>query len=114
MRRQLLLAVMLFSAFVVQAQERDPTRPPMDVSLVVGSFTHWAEQLTLTQIFYSKDTQKARINEKWVTLGETVDGVDVLSIEPNSVVVEKNNETVEMTVFKPIKQKKEGSPGAVQ
>lgn len=114
MHKTLVLIVMLVSAFAAQAQERDPTRPPMSGNEATASFNDWAEQLTLTQIFYSENTQKARINEQWVTLGDSVNGADVISINFSSVVVKKNNETVEMTVFKPIDRKKIGSPGAVQ
>ncbi|MDV6315938.1 Type II secretory pathway component [Idiomarina sp. HP20-50] len=114
MRKRLLCVLLLFPVLWAQAQERDPTRPPILEGEVVSRPSLWAEQLMLTQVFYSEQTQKARINETWVKPGGSVEGANVVSIKPNSVVVEKNNETVEITLFKPIKQNKKGSPGAVQ
>lgn len=113
MHRALLifLTVLSTSAF---AQERDPTQPPVSNTQTVMNLDSWAQGLELTQIFYSESSQSARLNGEWVKPGENIGGLTVTSINPNSVIVEKNNEVVEITLFKPIKQNKKGSPGAVQ
>lgn len=113
MRSTLLFLLIMFPVTLL-AQERDPTRPPLNESSMDLSFSHWAEQLELTQVFSSEQTQKARINGQWVKPGDTVEGIQITSIKLNSVIVKKNNETVEITLFKPITQKIKGSPGVVQ
>ena len=107
----ILLAVLSASAY---AQQRDPTRPPVSNTQAVMSLDSWAQDLELSQIFYSENSQSARLNGKWFRPGESIGGLKVTSIKPNSVIVKKNNEVVEITLFKPMKQNKKGSPGAVQ
>ena len=112
--RSLILLLFVFLPLSTLAQERDPTRPPVSESEKVANLDSWAEELKLTQILYSEQSQSARLNGQWVKPGERVDGIKVTSIKPNSVVVEKSNDVVEITLFKPIKQNKKGIPGAVQ
>ncbi|RUO71957.1 GspB domain-containing protein [Idiomarina ramblicola] len=113
MRRILLILLAVLSAAAV-AQERDPTQPPVSNNQTASSLDSWAQKLELTQIFYSESSQAARLNGEWVKPGESIGGLTVTSIKPNSVIVKKNNEVVEITLFKPMKQNKKGSPGAVQ
>ncbi|MCP1338726.1 Type II secretory pathway component [Idiomarina sp. M1R2S28] len=98
----------------VFAQERDPTQPPFTVSQPAVEMGSWVQNIKLSQIFYSEQSQSARINGEWVRPGENIDGFRVNSVNPNSVILEKNNERVEITLFKPIKQNEKGNPGAVQ
>lgn len=112
--RSLLLLLFVSLPLSVLSQERDPTRPPINETETIASLDSWAEALKLTQILYSEQSQSARLNGKWVKPGERVDGVKVTSIKPNSVIVEKSNEVIEITLFKPIKQNNKGTPGAVQ
>ncbi|MGM0907128.1 MAG: Type II secretory pathway component [Pseudomonadota bacterium] len=106
-----LLLMVTVSAF---SQERDPTQPPFTVSQPTVEIDSWAQNIKLSQIFYSEQRQSARINGEWVKPGENIDGFRVSSVNPNSVILEKNNERVEITLFKPIKQNEKGNPGAVQ
>ncbi|MGM7318140.1 Type II secretory pathway component [Idiomarina sp. ST10R2A5] len=112
--RSLLVLLLATLPFFALSQERDPTRPPVNETETIASLDSWAEELKLTQILYSEQSQSARLNGQWVKPGERVDGIRVTSIKPNSVIVEKSNEVVEITLFKPIKQNKKGTPGAVQ
>ncbi|MGM0630871.1 MAG: Type II secretory pathway component [Pseudomonadota bacterium] len=112
--RSLLVLLLATLPLFALSQERDPTRPPVNETETIASLDSWAEELKLTQILYSEQSQSARLNGQWVKPGERVDGIKVTSIKPNSVVVEKSNEVVEITLFKPIKQNKKGTPGAVQ
>lgn len=107
----LLLLMVSVSAF---SQERDPTQPPFTVSQPTVEMDSWAQNIKLSQIYYSEQRQSARINGEWVTPGESIDGFRINSVSPNSVILEKNNERVEITLFKPIKQNEKGNPGAVQ
>lgn len=113
MRRAFIVLFLLLSLSAF-AQERDPTKPPIVGPESVISLDSWAQELELTQIYYSEHSQLARLNGKWVKPGESVEGLQVTSIKPNSVVVERNSKVVEISLFKPIKQKQKGSPGAVQ
>jgi len=96
------------------SQERDPTQPPFTVSQPSVEMDSWGQNIRLSQIYYSDQSQSARINGEWVKPGDNVDGFRVSSVNPNSVILEKNNERVEITLFKPIKQNEKGNPGAVQ
>ncbi len=107
----LLLLMVAASAF---SQERDPTQPPFTVSQPTVEMDSWGQNIKLSQIFYSEQRQSACINGEWVKPGENIDGFRVNSVNPNSVILEKNNERVEITLFKPIKQNEKGNPGAVQ
>ncbi|MCA1768293.1 MAG: Type II secretory pathway component [Idiomarina sp.] len=113
MHRILLILLAVLSASVY-AQQRDPTQPPVSNTQTVMSSDSWAQGLELTQIFYSENSQSARLNGEWVKPGDNIGGLKVTSIKPNSVIVERNSEVVEITLFKPMKQNKKGSPGAVQ
>ena len=100
--RNLILWLFVLLPLSTLAQERDPTRPPVNETETIANLDSWAEELKLTQILYSEQSQSARLNGQWVKPGERVD------------VVEKSNEVVEITLFEPIKQNKKGIPGAVQ
>lgn len=111
---RIMTSLLIMVSVSVFAQERDPTQPPFTVSLPAVEMDSWAKNIKLSQILYSEQRQSARINGQWVKPGENIDGFQVNSVKPNGVILEKNNERVEITLFKPIKQNEKGNPGAVQ
>ena len=84
----LLLAVMLQPASL-QAELRDPTRPPgLEMSLDAASLQTPQDALKLQAIFFSNQRPSALISGQRVAVGDVVGAARVTRISPDRVTLE--------------------------
>ena len=105
---QLLATLTLLFSLQVAAQ--DPTRPH---DWQAGQSTRVSDDtnLVLTQLVVSADTQRALINNQWLTVGDTLAGYSVSEIGANQVILRSNQEQRVLKLFQPLNVKNNESQG---
>jgi len=101
------LILLLGSVASVNAQTKDPTRPPVDAepSLALAEVA----DIQLTQIIYSDVKKLAVINGTSLREGNTIAGFTVSEILPNKVNLNRSGERITLNVFQPLTELKSGA-----
>jgi MSHA biogenesis protein MshK len=97
---RLLPTGLLLLAATVVAQD-DPTQPPTASELArfaPDQSTGGEDSFRLQSVLISPQRRVAIVNDRRVSVGETVDGARVAVIEPGGVVLETAERTIELKV----------------
>ncbi|MBW0280045.1 MSHA biogenesis protein MshK [Shewanella xiamenensis] len=79
------IALLVISAQVSAENLRDPTLPGKSYSAVSAASQNQHQALVLNSIVSSGNTAYAVINNKIVSVGDSIQGVEVVRITPSSV-----------------------------
>lgn len=91
-----LIVLFLASASGANAQELDPTKPFTKVALDKDSVQ---ENFKLYSVIISGRSKKAMINDKVLSIGDTLGEFKVTNILKNSVILTSSSETIELALF---------------
>jgi hypothetical protein len=80
--------------------DRDWARDPFVTQSTMGIVK--AVNLTLKGILWDETSPKAIVNEKTLTIGDTIYGYTVIDIKPKSVTLKTGEKNIELQVFRPV------------
>ncbi|KXS36600.1 MAG: Type II secretory pathway component [Idiomarina sp. T82-3] len=107
----LLATVVSVASFTAQAQ--DPTRP-YGWTAGRGVSSQQDTNLVLAQVVVSATSQRALINNQWLSLGDTIAGFRVADIGSNSVTLSNGSVQRILKLFQPLNIKNIESQGDQQ
>lgn len=100
--RSVLVMTLALLALTVNAQQRDPTRPPSDAEVAAwfggGSDAERDPPYRLQSILLGPNRRIAIIDGRRLRTGERLGDAEVTIIEPGRVVLDEAGETIELTL----------------
>jgi len=102
----LMLCVFALLSFPAQAQLDDPTRPPGHRLVLPGGKKAAAEtRFLLSSIRISATRRIAVVNDRFVELGDTVNGAQVIAISPSAVKLKKKGKIFSVKLLSQVVKK---------
>lgn len=94
----IVLAVLLSLPAAGLAELVDPTRPPAGLAPEVREAVAPAEDLQLSLIVFGDERRLARINGRWLAVGDRIGGAKVLQIERSRVVLRESDQVKSLSL----------------
>ncbi len=94
---------MALPAFAVQQVLLDPTRPSQSTSITsygLGAEQVSPQRLQLESIFTGKNKKSAVISGKVLRIGDEINGMKLVSIESNRVMLQNQHENLTLSLYK--------------